>query len=588
MAQRARLSFGFAILAILAVAAVASAAAQGPAERQTPLATTQPTPDSAAVLSSARKAQNTFERVRRTHLPRSWTGGATRCDETIGRFCYWDDDDTSEYTLPDTVPLEAARISAARMQLLTRLDSASTRLPGDDWIAGQHVRYLIEAGASADAERRARACAATPWWCSALLGLARHAAWQYAAADSVFDAALAMMPDTLRCEWTDLSYLLADSVKDGYKRASCVEREAVHDWFWWLADPLHLREGNDRRTEHFARVTMHHIQRGATSGYGVAWRDDLGQLLQRYGWPSYFARAFPQAGRTEPPGVVAHHRSPSYHFVPDGDPMVASLRTNEAQFTLRPRAPRERYAPPYATFATLRQLTTLFRRGDSVLVVTAFDARHDTLMPAGPVTAALSIGASPGAPPIQAIHHDTARHGTLTAIAPDVPLLASIEIVGGNRVHRDRLGVALANSMTRSVRISEIGFFAPTDELPSTLEAFLTLALPSANVQRDGKLGLFWELYGLRRSSDEMMVRVQIIREGRSWLRRAGERIGLVGRDRTTGFGWREDERGGSVAPRSIVVDLKGLDPGEYRIEISLTQGNDVPLVAARRLEIVR
>jgi hypothetical protein len=223
-----------------------------------------------------------------------------------------------------------------------------------------------------------------------------------------------------------------------------------------------------------------------------------------------------------------------------------------------------------------------------VLVVTAFDARHDPLMPPGPVTAALTVGASPAAPPVQAIHHDTARHGTLTVIAPDVPLLASIEIVGGNRVHRDRLGVALANPATRSVRISDIGFFAPTDELPTTLEAFLSVALPSSEVRRDGKLGLFWELYGLRRSSDETIVRVQIIREGRSWLRRAGERIGLVGRQRNTGFGWREDERGGSVAPRSIVVDLKGLDPGEYRIEISLAHGNDAPLIVSRPLEIVR
>ena len=573
---------------MLTVAVVATASAQGPTiVSRAPVS--RPASDSASILGAARKAQNAFERVRRAHLPRTWTSSAgSRCDETIGRFCYWDDDDTNEYTLPDTLPRESTRIVEARKTLLARLDSASARLPGDDWIAGQHVRYLIEAGAAADAETRARGCAATRWWCSALLGLAHHAAWRYAAADSAFAAALAAMPDTLRCEWTDLSHLLADSVRDGYARASCTDREAVNAWVWWLADPLLLREGNDRRTEHFARVTIERIQRGATSGYGVTWRDDLGQLLRRYGWPSYFARGVPQAGRSEPPGIVAHHRSPSYHFIPDGDPLATLDRASAARWTLRPRRPRERYAPPYATFATLRQLTTLFRRGDSLLVVTAFDARDDTLMPSGPVTAALTVAASPGATPAQAIRHDAPRRGTLTVMAPDEPLLASIELVGGNRIHRDRLGVALASPATRTVRISDIGFFVAGDELPATIDGFLAVARASAVVRRDETLGLYWELYGLRRSDDEMMVRVQVIREGRSWLRRAGERVGLVGRRRNTGFGWREDDRGGSIAARAIVVDLEGLDPGEYRIEVSLAHGSDAPIMASRRLEIVR
>src|SRR5688500_6165443 len=94
MRHRALLSVG---LAILTVAVVASASAQGPAENYPRAFPSQPTPDSVTVLSAARKAQATFERVRRAHLPRTWTSGAgSRCDETIGRFCYWDDDDTNE------------------------------------------------------------------------------------------------------------------------------------------------------------------------------------------------------------------------------------------------------------------------------------------------------------------------------------------------------------------------------------------------------------------------------------------------------------------------------------------------------------
>ena len=593
MAHDARTPLGVALLALAGVlgtaAAPGPAAAQDPAVRESRAMAAQPTADSAIVLASARKAQAAFERVRRGNLPLTHGTPGSRCDETVGRYCYWDDDDTSEYTIPEPPPREAARIAEARAVLLARLDSATAQLPGDDWLAGQHVRYLIEAGESENAATRARSCAGTAWWCSALLGLAHHAAWRHAAADSAFTIALATMPDSTRCEWTDLSMLLADSVSERYRRLPCAERDAINEWIWWLGDPLHLRAGNDRRTEHHARLTMSRIQRGAASGYGVAWRDDLGELLRRYGWPSHFKRTMPQPGRIEPPGISAYHRSPSYHFLADGDPVRVVNRPSEGRWTLRPVRPRERYAPPYATFATLRQLTTLFRRGDSLLIVAAYDARDDTLMPAGPLTVAMTAAPSPSAPAHQVVRHDAPAHGTITMVVADVPLLASIEVIGGNRAHRARLGLALANPAPRIIRISDIGFFTPGGETPETLDAFLATAGTSPAVHRGGKLGLFWELYGLREADDEMVLRVQVIREGRSWLRRAGERIGLIGKGRTTGFGWREDARGGaSIAPRSVVVDLAGLDPGHYRIEVSLVHGTDAPITASRDLEIIR
>ena len=176
----------------------------------------------------------------------------------------------------------------------------------------------------------------------------------------------------------------------------------------------------------------------------------------------------------------------------------------------------------------------------------------------------------------------------MTLIAPAAPMLASIEVLGGNRVRRARLAVALADSSPRRIHISDVAFFAPRDSLPHTIDAFLQVARASATARRGEKLGLFWELYGLRTTDDDMMLRVQVIREGRHWLRRAGERIGLIGRRSGVGFGWREDARGNeAIATRAIVVDLASLDPGEYRIEVSLTRGTDTPVTASRRLEII-
>src|SRR5215216_6345970 len=45
--------------------------------------------DSVSVLAKARTAQASFERFRFARLPRSWSRSSGRCDETIGRFCFF-------------------------------------------------------------------------------------------------------------------------------------------------------------------------------------------------------------------------------------------------------------------------------------------------------------------------------------------------------------------------------------------------------------------------------------------------------------------------------------------------------------------
>ncbi len=570
-----------ALSALLLVAPYSSTA------RSQPRADVATAPDSATVLAKARAAQADFERLRRRQLSRVLSSRSGPCDETVGRYCYWDDADTSESTLPEPLPKESPRTVEARAALLAVLDSATTRLPGDDWLAGQQVRYLIESGASAIAEGRARSCRGTPWWCSALLGLVHHAAWRYPSADSAFAAAIATMPEAERCAWTDLTELLAEPVRDAYENASCAERGRINARIWWLADPLHLRPGNDRRTEHYARLVIDRLQRRAASGYGVTWRDDLGELLRRYGWPSHFAQSIPQPGRTEPPGILAYDASPSYHFLADGDPRDSIRDMSASRWRLRPLRPRERYAPPYATFATGRTLTALFRRGDSVLLVAAYDASGDTLMPGARLTAALTASTSADSILAQHVDHSATCRGTLLVNVPNMPALAAVEIIGGNRIHRARLAVALADAGPQRVRISDVAFFEPGDSLPRNLGEFLSVATASSSFPRDAKLGLFWELYDVSVADADLSLRVQVIREGRSWMRRAGERVGLVGRQGARGFGWREGDRGdGGVAPRAVVVDLAGLDPGEYRIEVGLARGSATPVVVSRRLTI--
>ena len=58
-------------------------------------------------------------------------------------------------------PEEAPEVVAARARLLTILDSLGAMIPGDRWILGQKVRYLIEAGRPQAADSLGVACAAS-------------------------------------------------------------------------------------------------------------------------------------------------------------------------------------------------------------------------------------------------------------------------------------------------------------------------------------------------------------------------------------------------------------------------------------------
>ncbi len=587
-----RASLALAFVACTAAAGLPEARAQaGPDdETRTPKPSAGSRADSATVLRSARTAQATFERVRRRNLPRGFGSRSSTCGERVGRFCYWDEEGTSEDDLPSPPPEESGRVTGARNLLIAYLDSASQALAGDDWIAGQHVRYLLEAGRFDDARMRADDCHATAWWCSALLGLVHHARWRHDAADIAFSAALAAMPKAERCEWTDLTVLLDNPLRARYANMPCAERESLNEPLWWLADPLHHRAGNDRRTEHYARVTIERMQHRAASGYGLSWGDDLGELLLRYGWPSHFVQGAPSPGSMEPPSITAHDPSPGYHFLPDGDSRDSLLALTRDRWTIRPERPRERYAPAYATFATLRQLTTLFRRGDSVLVVAAYDVGGDTLMAGASLTGALLVSDGPDAGVTSgSVRQDTPTSGTLFVTAPDRPLLASVEILAGNRVHRSRLGLGFTDSLHRRVRMSELGLFVPGDGLPTSLDGFLQRAMAAPVVRRGEKLGLYWEVYGLRPDDSELILRVEIERTRRGWLGRLGERVGLLGGDGGVRLGWRESARtADSISPRAVVVDLSGLDPGEYRLRIDVGRGSDLAVSTSRLLEVVR
>ena len=533
-------------------------------------------PDSEAALRSAQRAQQAFESQRGFLAPRA-IGPRGDDYERIGRFYYYFGDDR----MPPREPVEIQR---ARTHLIDVLDSTAAQLPGDWWIAGQRVRYLVESERFPEAYAAARACRAEPWWCEALEGFARHAAGDDVGADTVYAAALADMPDTLRCRWTDLTPLLDGALRKRFSRLECATRAAFSARLWWLAQPLLSRPGNDRRVEHFARLTMVRMLERAGSAWASPLADDLREVTLRYGWPVAWSQE-PSDELNDTRLVTGHERIPAFHFFPDLEP---TRDPRAAAWTLQPPHPHERYAPLYATtFETLAPDFAVFRRPDSTVLVVAFDLTRDTLWQGTPPQLVAVLAADERTAPVVARDERSTPRGVLVAAAPWSAFFAGFEVTREPLHRAGRVRVALAPRDSGTVQLSDALVFDPVDpvdSLPQQLALVLPFVHGPARVASGARIGLYWEAYGLAPSEPiETSVAVTPLKTG--LLRRIGGWIGL-GKRRQTSLAWREvaqPERG--VVGRAVALDVASLDPGRYRVAVTVrSRGHDV--TTARELEI--
>jgi hypothetical protein len=544
---------------------------------QSPASPARSARDSQTILRAARRAQGEFELTRRWHLPSA--PPVERCDERVGRFCYWHGDDPAER------PAEPERIRRARDALLATLDSLATLLPGDGWVAGQRVRYLVEGGRTRDAVLAAEACRAALWWCWALGGLARHAAAEFPAADSVFDAALGLMPPDERCRWSDLSPLVEGDLAKRYRALACEERAGLEARLWWLARPLWSQPGNDRRSAHFARLTMVHLMRDARTAYGLAWGRDLADITVRYGWPLWWTQVPPRAtGTVADAAVTGHEATPGFHFLPPTRAALDPAAAREEDFTLRAARPRERYAPSYAkAFTAPAHQSAVFRRGDTALVVAAYDLTADTPFARAPLAAALVLARDERTRPVVARRDHAPPRGVLLAAGAWAPLLLSLEVTTPERHHvaRARYGWR-PPAPERRVSSSDLLLFAADDSLPTTLEQVAPHALGSRAVPSDRQLGLYWELYGLGSGGSGRGVvttAVSVLPLKRGFL-------GL-GRRKRVRLEWQDHpERVDGIGARTLRLDLSGLAPGRYRVVLSVKPEDEPPVTASREIVV--
>ncbi len=555
--------------------------------------------DSAAILRDAHRAQVRFEHTRRHYIPRLDDPNDDRCDVQIGRMCYLQGDDNQQ---PIAEPRE---IASARISFIARLATLHARSPGDDWIAGQLIHYMVEAGEYSGAVAMARACAPERWYCYALQGYALHASGSYGGADSAYDKALLAMPPEERCRWNDISLLLDDATRDSYERIPCGKRDSVEQRFWKLSRPSFLVGGNDRRTEHYSRVLLADLSQDADNPYDLRWRTDMREMLIRYGAAIWYSTPVPMPFLATP-APVGHDRAPSYHFAPE-------VLGDTVQWDVYAPAPREKYAPPYID--TLMKLVAQFammKRGDSALVVAVYaDTARDTTQQQALIGLSAGVRDNTTSEEPRGVEHEGLRRvraawrGMMVAMETYDPVRRSDA--------RTRQWLAPPRHPSDAPDVSTLLIYsADSSTTVESLDDALAQALTNNELRGIRRLGLYWEVYGVYRSpkdssrpqdtvstatdtstatrlpgaADSSSVEVTVVRTDGGIARWLGQALHLTQRDSPLTVRWHDTHPGAGMDAHSVTVDLSALPSGDYRVTVTMGMAPDHRTELARDIRL--
>ncbi len=570
--------------------------------------------------SAVRMQQQDFERFRRQNLPATHQSAPSTCDEVVGEYCYW-------YNEKDLLPKEPPIIARQRDRFIATLDTAARLWPRDRWVAGQRVRYLEEAQRPDDAFAAAKECRADGWWCGALVGFTEHLRGNYVAAESAYDAVLAKMGTIDRCAWLDMELLLDDDARQAYRRTPCGDptRRRFEDRAWLLARTLYSGPANDSRTEHFARMTMAQILTDAP-GPETGFDENDRELLLRFGWPRTWAieggapvsigmrpgfpggmggygigrRRWRGPGATATPtvndaSIVGAEPVPAYRYIPPGFVLNDAAMSDSAAWRLQLPPVIGRYAPPYAKSLTpLEHQKAMFKRGDSALVVLAYDARVTKQLDGAKISAGLVVIPNGENNSYGTIVQDAPRTGVLTAKAPWGPLLMSAEVAAPSKqaVARARYGVLPPYAVGTRVTLSDLLFYKPYGTFPATAEEAAPHAVPTERLRADEKLGVYWEAYGTDPTGEKMGISLTVLRELDSdqggFMKRLGKALHVV-REATPVTVSVSDvsARDATLSPRALEIDMSTLTKGSYIVQLEIDVTGQPIIRADHRIEII-
>jgi hypothetical protein len=252
-----------------------------------PLAETIPPDSLRAAARDARNAAVRYERSLISTAAERYHGfRSDRCDERIGRYCFW-------YGTPGSprrpVEAEAPEVGLLREAAIYAFRRWFSMAPSAEGAVAPLLRYLIEADRPGEAAAAARAhvwAAGESAGALLLWGLALHYTGDFTASEAAFDRARSAAGESERRRLDDIGLLLESEDRTRYRRLPDDDRERLHDTFWAFADPWLMDPGNERRSAHYARHAWTRILALAPVVEGRRrWGRDDDEIILRYGRP---------------------------------------------------------------------------------------------------------------------------------------------------------------------------------------------------------------------------------------------------------------------------------------------------------------
>ncbi|MEM1054176.1 MAG: GWxTD domain-containing protein [Bacteroidota bacterium] len=114
------------------------------------------------------------------------------------------------------------------------------------------------------------------------VGLANHRLGEWEAADAAFSNALERMSEREREVFNDLELILSPQERDAYRE----DPETYSARFWSARDPRFLNPYNERRLEHYARLTTADLLYSSDDLDLPGWSTERGEVFVRYGVPT--------------------------------------------------------------------------------------------------------------------------------------------------------------------------------------------------------------------------------------------------------------------------------------------------------------
>lgn len=571
-------------------------------------------PDSADIHGRARRLQSRFESNRVRHLPRALGGSRPQCDDIIGRMCIWDDGDDG-WTPRD----EPEEIVVLRTELLAALDSLAREIPGDHWLFGQRIRYLVEAGRLGGAASLAQWCGLPARWrCDAYMGYVRHHQKNIRGAEQAFRRALDAMPAHIFADWTDPKPLLDRDLRRWLSDQA--DSAAAMDRLWMLSDPLFLAPGNDRWTGHMSRWSYSMSSEEARNPYQLIWGDDLTRVTVRYGWPVAWERSW-STGGGRAFSVSGHDYPGEFRAFPPQQVLGWGRERVEPVFWEIPDGhARSKYIPPYLdSLGVLDGQIGRFWRRNGVLVVGIWepprveaveavpDAPRDPAEIRNRIIAGGTRRSDPEVPAVVPLRvglfveqdgvlgvdaRTTVASGgivRLSALAPWANWgVVSLEAWSPEtrRAWRLRAGMGFRHIMPDLFTLSDL-LILETGAEPGGPEEVADVLRTTTGVAGDEPLTLAFEVYGLLSPSELVDFRAWVEKRDEGFFTRAVRWLGFGGGKEQVMVGWEEGgpERRGPLF-RTFSIGLPDLEPGPYEVVIEVTARGHSPLEARRAFTV--